>query len=72
MTTDDSSESAFTFPKGSDDLVAAVSRDQEQERQIAIFDLIEDNYFQPVGAEAVSAQHERAAVRADGEGEPGG
>ncbi len=32
--------------------LAAVSRDQEQERQIAIFDLIEENYFEPVGAEA--------------------
>jgi hypothetical protein len=32
--------------------LAAVSRDQEQERQIAIFDLIEDNYFRPEGAEA--------------------
>ncbi len=32
--------------------LAAVSRDQEQERQIAIFDLIEENYFRPEGAEA--------------------
>jgi len=32
--------------------LAAVSRDQEQERQIAIFDLIEDNYFRPEGADA--------------------
>ena len=32
--------------------LAAVSRDQEQERQIAIFDLLEDNYFAPEGAEA--------------------
>jgi uncharacterized protein (UPF0262 family) len=32
--------------------LAAVSRDQEQERQIAIFDLIEENYFFPEGAEA--------------------
>ncbi len=31
--------------------LAAVSRDQEQERQIAIFDLIEENYFFPEGAE---------------------
>jgi uncharacterized protein (UPF0262 family) len=35
-----------------EDSLGAVSRDQEQERQIAIFDLIEDNYFQPEGAEA--------------------
>lgn len=32
--------------------LAAVSRDQEQERQIAIFDLLEANYFAPEGAEA--------------------
>jgi uncharacterized protein (UPF0262 family) len=30
--------------------LAAGSRDQEQERQIAIFDLLEQNYFAPVGA----------------------
>ena len=31
--------------------LAAVSRDQEQERQIAIFDLLEENHFHPEGAE---------------------
>src|SRR5512138_2830977 len=31
--------------------LAAASRDQEQERQIAIFDLLEENYFRPEGAE---------------------
>ncbi len=31
--------------------LAAVSRDQEQERQIAMFDLLEENYFFPDGAE---------------------
>jgi uncharacterized protein (UPF0262 family) len=30
--------------------LAAVSRDQEQERQIAIFDLLEENRFVPEGA----------------------
>ncbi|MDE2486916.1 MAG: UPF0262 family protein [Alphaproteobacteria bacterium] len=30
--------------------LAAVSRDQEQERQIAIFDLLEENFFRPEGA----------------------
>lgn len=35
-----------------EDSLAAASRDQEQERQIAIFDLIEENYFKPEGAEA--------------------
>lgn len=30
--------------------LAAVSRDQEQERQIAIFDLLEENHFHPEGA----------------------
>jgi uncharacterized protein (UPF0262 family) len=34
-----------------DESLAAVSRDQEQERQIAIFDLLEDNFFAPAGAE---------------------
>jgi uncharacterized protein (UPF0262 family) len=34
-----------------EDSLAAVSRDQEQERQIAIFDLLEENSFQPEGAE---------------------
>jgi uncharacterized protein (UPF0262 family) len=29
--------------------LAAASRDQDQERQIAIFDLLEDNYFFPEG-----------------------
>lgn len=34
-----------------EDSLAAASRDQEQERQIAIFDLLEDNHFAPEGAE---------------------
>jgi len=33
-----------------EDSLAAVSRDQEQERQIAIFDLLEENQFHPEGA----------------------
>ena len=33
-----------------DESLAAVSRDQEQERQIAIFDLLEENHFHPEGA----------------------
>ena len=35
-----------------EDSLGAASRDQEQERQIAIFDLLEDNYFHPEGAES--------------------
>ena len=31
--------------------LGAISRDQEQERQIAIFDLLESNRFVPEGAE---------------------
>src|SRR5665213_3486754 len=31
--------------------LASVSRDQDQERQIAIFDLLEDNHFAPDGAQ---------------------
>jgi uncharacterized protein (UPF0262 family) len=34
-----------------EDSLGSASRDQEQERQIAIFDLLEDNYFQPEGAD---------------------
>jgi len=30
--------------------LSAASRDQEQERQIAIFDLLEENHFEPFGA----------------------
>lgn len=30
-----------------DDSLAAASRDQEQERQVAIFDLLDANYFEP-------------------------
>ena len=33
-----------------DESLAAVSRDQEQERQIAIFDLLEENFFHPEAA----------------------
>ena len=33
-----------------EDSLGAGSRDQEQERQIAIFDLLEENYFAPEGA----------------------
>ena len=33
-----------------DESLASVSRDQEQERQIAIFDLLEENHFAPDGA----------------------
>jgi uncharacterized protein (UPF0262 family) len=31
--------------------LASVSRDQEHERQVAIFDLLEANWFEPVGAD---------------------
>ena len=34
-----------------EDSLGASSRDQEQERQIAIFDLLEQNHFAPDGAE---------------------
>ena len=33
-----------------EDSLASASRDQEQERQIAIYDLLEDNSFEPEGA----------------------
>src|SRR5271166_1916152 len=31
--------------------LASASRDQEHERQVAIFDLLESNFFKPAGAE---------------------
>jgi uncharacterized protein (UPF0262 family) len=34
-----------------DESLGSASRDQEQERQIAIFDLLEENFFHPEGAE---------------------
>lgn len=34
-----------------EDSLAAVSRDQEQERQIAVFDLLEQNHFAPAGGQ---------------------
>ena len=34
-----------------EDSLGSATRDQEQERQIAIFDLLEDNYFHPQDAE---------------------
>lgn len=33
-----------------EDSLAAASRDQEQERQVAVFDLLDGNYFEPVEA----------------------
>jgi uncharacterized protein (UPF0262 family) len=33
-------------------LLGTATRDQEQERQVAIFDLLEQNHFQPDGAES--------------------
>ena len=34
-----------------DQSLGAASRDQDQERQVAIFDLLEENHFHPAGAE---------------------
>ncbi|PTS90214.1 MULTISPECIES: UPF0262 family protein [unclassified Caulobacter] len=34
-----------------EDSLAAASRDQEQERQVAIFDLLDSNYFEPAEAQ---------------------
>jgi len=48
-----SSDRASQFLKSiliDEDSLAAVSRDQEQERQVAIFDLLDSNYFEPAEA----------------------
>jgi uncharacterized protein (UPF0262 family) len=50
MTVDSARHRLITVELDEESLSAA-SRDQEQERQIAIFDLLEDNHFSPEGAE---------------------
>lgn len=50
--TDDRARHRLQSVQIDEESLGAGSRDQEQERQIAIFDLIEDNYFQPEGAES--------------------
>ena len=50
--TDDRARHSLQSVVLDEESLAAASRDQEQERQIAIFDLLEDNLFQPDGAEA--------------------
>jgi uncharacterized protein (UPF0262 family) len=47
---DDSNQHHLEKVELDEESLAAVSRDQEQERQIAIFDLLEENYFRPEGA----------------------
>ena len=47
---DDSKQHRLEKIELDEESLAAVSRDQEQERQIAIFDLLEENYFKPEGA----------------------
>ena len=50
MADDDRTIHRLQSVKLDEESLAAVSRDQEQERQIAIFDLLEQNYFFPEGA----------------------
>ena len=51
MADDDRESQRLQTVELDEESLAAVSRDQEQERQIAIFDLLEENYFHPEGAE---------------------
>jgi uncharacterized protein (UPF0262 family) len=48
--TDDRSDQRLQSVVLDEGSLASVSRDQEHERQVAIFDLLEQNYFQPEGA----------------------
>ena len=48
--TDDRSDQRLQSVVLDEGSLASVSRDQEHERQVAIFDLLEQNYFQPDGA----------------------
>jgi uncharacterized protein (UPF0262 family) len=50
MADDDRNHHRLQTVELDEDSLAAVSRDQEQERQIAIFDLLEENHFAPDGA----------------------
>jgi uncharacterized protein (UPF0262 family) len=50
MSTDASASQRIKSIEIDEDSLAAVSRDQEQERQVAIFDLLEGNYFEPAEA----------------------
>jgi len=51
MADDDRKKHRLQSVEIDEESLAAASRDQEQERQIAIFDLLEENYFAPDGAE---------------------
>jgi uncharacterized protein (UPF0262 family) len=50
MSTADSARHKIKSIEIDEDSLAAASRDQEQERQVAIFDLLDDNYFEPAEA----------------------
>lgn len=50
MADDDSKTHRLQTVEIDEESLAAVSRDQEQERQIAIYDLLEENFFSPEGA----------------------
>ncbi|KQV58534.1 MULTISPECIES: UPF0262 family protein [unclassified Caulobacter] len=52
MSTDDRASHRIKSIVIDEDSLAAASRDQEQERQVAIFDLLDANYFEPVEAQA--------------------
>jgi len=50
MSTEDRASHSIKSIEIDEDSLAAASRDQEQERQVAIFDLLESNYFEPAEA----------------------
>ena len=51
MADDDQKNHRLQRVEIAEESLGAISRDQEQERQIAIFDLLEENHFAPEGAE---------------------
>ena len=51
MADDDQKNHRLQSVEIDEESLGAISRDQEQERQIAIFDLLEENHFAPEGAE---------------------
>jgi uncharacterized protein (UPF0262 family) len=51
MSTADTASHKIKSIEIDEDSLAAASRDQEQERQVAIFDLLDGNYFEPAESE---------------------
>ncbi|MCR5879681.1 UPF0262 family protein [Phenylobacterium sp. J367] len=63
MAADDRNQHRLQSVELDEESLAAVSRDQEQERQIAIFDLLEENSFAPEGGRGRALRPQDGADR---------